>query len=225
MVWNLFKRKKSAEDEDKKENQELENRINQALEKAEADKRAVLSTIKKLEGHAASAIIDIYADFFPNANLTYYREKYKQDALEKYDEIKKEHASKLDPKMAKECDKIVEGYLNQIELMNSKKKLYDKLYTEYLMTKKKYQAARDRAEKMERLGKHGDRLEEMNDDVNYLADSYKDNYELDDISKEVELREEYFKQLENLKQTYGDDDNLDNALAYKKEVDGMINKL
>lgn len=224
MIWNIFKKDKQ-EDSEKKENQELEQRIEAALKKAEADKRNAEKGIVQIQQWAADAIIDTYADFFPNANYSYYRDQYKETALADYEKIKQEHSSKLDAETSEKCDKIVKGYLKQIELQQSKVKLYDKLYKEHLATKKKFDAIMNQAEKTDKLDSHSDRLKAMNDDTKTLADAYTGSYQVEDLNKELALKEEYYNQLDKLNQEYGDGANYDSASAYKNEVDKMIDQM
>lgn len=209
-----------------KEDNSLEIRINDAMKKCETDKQEALRDITKLQGWAAEAIMDTYVDFFPNAHLSFYRDKYKTDALQKYDIIKQEHAPKMDKDTVARCDKIVQGYLNHIKMLESKIELFDQLYNEHKQTKQKLESYKHQAAKQDKLDVHSKRLNEMNDDVDSLADAYSGNYELQELQDEVELKEEYFKQMEQLSKQYGEkDSDFENSLAYKEEIDKMKKKL
>jgi len=162
---------KSDKEEDAQDNS-LEVRIKNAIQKCETDKREAESDIKKLRGWAAEAIIDAYADFFPNANLSYYRDKYKETALANYEKTKTEYGAKLGSEMVEKCDKIVAGYLNRALMLESKLKLVDKLYNEQLTLQKKLEGATQRAAKDNKLDKHADRLKSLDDDVTGLSDTY-----------------------------------------------------
>lgn len=222
-MWlkNLF----GKNDNDEEKIDELELKMKGAIEKCEKDKRTAQKAVNDVKNWAADAIIETYADFFPNANLSYYRDKYKEDALEKYEQIKAEHGGKLEPDTVKKCDEVVAGYLNQIKLLHSKVELFDKLLNEHLKIKEKYDNLKAKNKKMDRLDKHDDRLKEMNEDAGTLASTYISGNELDEISKEFELKEAYHQELDKLNTQYGDDETIDNSLAYKEEVDKMIKKL
>ena len=222
-MWlkNLF----GKNDNDEEKIDELELKMKSAIEKCEKDKRTAQKAVDEVKNWAADAIIETYADFFPNANLSYYRDKYKEDALEKYEQIKAEHGGKLEPDTVKKCDEVVAGYLNQIKLLHSKVELFDKLLNEHLKIKEKYDNLKAKNKKMDRLDKHDDRLKEMNEDAGTLASTYISGNELDEISKEFELKEAYHQELDKLNTQYGDDETIDNSLAYKEEVDKMIKKL
>lgn len=216
-VKTLFKSKIEDEDENT-----LEKRIETSLKEAEADRREVRNQIKQLDDWARDAILDVYADFFPNANLTYYREQHKEKALENYEQIKTEHGPKMEQSLVEKCDRVVNGYKNQISLLESQEKLFDKLYNEYSSSLEKLKRLNATNAKM---SAHQQRLAERDDDTSVLAKGMSGEYKLEDIKNEVAHKEEYFKQLEQLNQQYGDDKEYTNALAFKTEVDKMINDL
>lgn len=225
MVWNLFKKKKDNNNEEEAQQKQIEADINKALQKAKEDKQLAERGMKDLQNWAAEAIMDTYGEVFPNGHLSYYRDKYKDEAFEKYEQIKAEHAPKMDQQMVAKCDKIVQGYKNQLKLQTSKIELYTKLYNEFVATKKRFEEVKARNAKSNKLDKHKNRLETMDNDSKVLADSYTQSYKLEDLQKEVELRGEYFNQLEKLSKEYGDDSNYDNAVTYKSEVDKMLKGL
>jgi len=195
------------------------------LQKAKEEKRQAERDIREIRGWSQDAIIDVYADFFPNSNLTYYREQHKADAIEKYDEIKAKYAQKLDAETVEKGDRIVQGYLNQIALRESKLELYDKMINEYQQTKNKLRNSKSRGKSVSNLQKHAERLEKLDDSTEHMSDSMSDTYELEDIQNELAVKEEYFKQLEILNNQFDNDSDYNNANMYKEEVDKMIKKL
>lgn len=220
MGWNIFKSKKEEEIS-------LEERINIALQKAKQDKREAEKEIRDIEEWAATAIIDAYADFFPNSNLTYYRKQYAETALQEYDNIKEKYSGKLDAEMVEKCDNIVKAYLNQINLRESKLKLFSKIESEYKKTKGKLIIANEKGEQTDRMKAHTDRLKSLDENsTETLSEALTDNYELDDIKDDIALKEEYFNQLEKLTNQFSDDGSEhDNALAFKDEIDKMIDDM
>ena len=223
MAWNLFKNKK--EETNKLEDNSLEQEVEAALRKAKNDKRDALKEIEKIKSWAAEAIIDTYAEIFPNGNLTYYREQYKKDALEKFEQIQTDNAGKVPEEEAVKCKKIVTAYLNQISLRESKLKLFEKLETEYASTKEKLKEVGKQKNKGDKFLKHSERLNSLDEHTETLSEAMTDTNQLEDIKREFAMKAEYVNQLEKLNQDYSDDVNHDNALAFKDEVDKMLNDL
>lgn len=222
MIWNLFKKDKEEKDDDNL----LEDRIKDALRKAEEGKRNEAGEIKEMIDGAKEVIIDTYIDFLPNAQYSYYRDQVKETILVKYDEIKNQHASKLDPEIADKSDKIVQGYLNQASLRETKIEFYDKLINQYSEAIQKLEKAKERAEKIEKLNKHSEKLSQLDEDTSELAETYVAGYEFEDIKKEFELKEEFYKQMEVLSLEYSDSKtSYENSLAYKDEVEKLNKKL
>ncbi len=217
-IKNVFR----SEANDNEDDNSLELRLQTSLKEAETNKKNAWNEIKKLDEWARDAILDAYADFFPNGKLSYYRDQYKKSALENYQKIKQEHGGKLDSHIVDKCEQIVVGYLNQMSLMESQAKLFDKMYDEYSSSLKKLKAI---AHKTNELNEHSERLTIRENDTTMLAAGMSGEYQLEDIKREVAIKEEYFKQLDQLKQEYGDDRQFNNALTFKAEVDKMITEL
>lgn len=218
MFKRLFKKRKDEE----KEDNSLELRIEEALTKCKNDKRDAENEIEDIKKWAADAIIDIYIDYIPNAKYSYQREKIKATILDDYLQTKEKYAGKIGDELASECDRIVNGYLNQIKLMESKMQLYDKLYNEHLQTKQKLEAYKEKARRLNNLKEHGERIKEMDQDVTELSETMTDTNEFEEINNEFAFKEEYFKQMEQLQLEYADISNLDNSVAYKEQVDNIL---
>ncbi len=223
MVWNWFK--KNDDDDEKKESNQLGEKIEVALRKAQDDKRKAADEIKKIDGWARDAIIDVYSDFFENAHLSYYKDKHKLTALEKYEDIKSQHGSKLSAEMVEKCDTIVKGYLDQIELRNSKMKLFEKLEQQYLKSKMKLKGMKTADGKVGDLQSHTDRLKQLDEEAGNLGGMMSDSYNLEEINKEFDHKTEYFNQLEKLQYQFGEDVSTNSAKLFKDEVDKMINDI
>jgi hypothetical protein len=218
MGWNIFKTSKNKE-------VSLEERINLALQKAKEDKRKAIKEISDIKEWAAEAIVDVYIAFFPNGQLTYYRKQYAETALAKYDDIKKQYAGQIDAEMVEKCDNIVSGYMNQIQLRESKLKLFEKIEAEYLKTKDKLKMAEEHGKNANRIEEHTERLKSLDNDVDGLSNAMTETYKLEDVKQEIELKEEYFNQLEKLNNQFADESNYKNSLSYKEEIDKMINDM
>ncbi len=218
MGWNIFKK-------DKEQEITLEERVNLALQKAKEDKRLADKEIRDIKKWASEAIIDVYSAFFPNSNLTYYRNQYAETALSEYTNIKQKYSSQLDPEMADKCDNIVSGYLNQIQLRESKLKLFEKIESEYMKTKDKLRMAEKQGQRTDKVQEHEERLKNLDDDSSSLSAAMTQTYKLDDLKEEIALKEEYFNQLEKLHTQFSDDSDYNNSIAYKGEIDKMIEEI
>ncbi len=224
MFSKLFGKKK----EEEKENQDnaLEEQINDAIKQAEEGLKNEQEEIKSILSSVKDVIIDTYIDYFPNAQYSYYRDQIKEEALEKYPKIKEENASKIDAEVAEKCDKIVKAYLNQVELRKSKILFYEKLVKKYQDSQKQLKEAKEKIDRMKKLEKHSEKLKNMDDDVGELAETYHAQYQLEDITKDFELKLEYYNQVEQLSKEYSnDDESLNKSEAYKDEVDRLLNKI
>ena len=217
MGWNIFKKKEKE--------LSLEERIELALQKAKQDKRQAAKEIEDINEWAADAIIDVYSAFFPNSNLTYYRKQYAESALKDYDNIKNKFASEVESEMVEKCDKIVMGYMNQVKLRESKLKLFQKLEDEYKITKEKLRMAEKQGERTDNLQEHAERLENLDNDSETLSTAMTDTYKLEDIKDDIAMKEEYFNQLEKLTHQFADESDYKTSLAFKEEVDKMIDKI
>ena len=217
MGWNIFKKKEKE--------LSLEERIELASQKAKQDKRQASKEIVDINEWAADAIIDVYSAFFPNSNLTYYRKQYAESALKDYDNIKNKYASEVESEMVEKCDKIVMGYMNQVKLRESKLKLFQKLEDEYKITKEKLRMAEKQGERTDNLQEHAERLENLDNDSETLSTAMTDTYKLEDIKDDIAMKEEYFNQLEKLTHQFADESDYKTSLAFKEEVDKMIDKI
>ena len=248
MGWNIFKGHK------KDEEKALLQEIDSSLKKTKLERRMVEKEIEEIKDWAANAIIDAYADFFPNSNLTYYRKQYAETALEEYQKIKEKFAPRMNSDDVQKCDDIVKSYLNQIKIREEKLKLLEQLEAEYRESKEKLKQAKlqeDRQlEKMsreERLLEHNRRLKVLEEQSNKkIAEIEKESYKLEDIKQEVVYHEEYHKELNRLNKQFEKDKepsldedifNLDkNKLpedkapedspsSFKDEIDNLLNNL
>ena len=217
MGWNIFKKKEKE--------LSLEERINLALQKAKQDTRLASKEINDINQWAADAIIDVYSAFFPNSNLTYYRQKYAETALAEYQQIKEKYASEIESEMVEKCDNIVAGYMNQIQLRESKLKLFRKIEEEYKKTKDKLRIAEKQGERTDNLKEHTERLKNLDDDSSSLSTAMTETYKLEDIKEDIAMKEEYFNQLEKLTHQFSDESDYNNSLAFKEEIDKMIEQM
>jgi hypothetical protein len=222
MGWNPFK--KDEQEDNQLENNSLELKVNEALQKAKTERKEAEREISNIRSWAAEAIVDTYAHVFPNGHLTYYREQYKDKALATFDQIKAENADKVAPEKAEQCSKIVAGYMAQIGLRESKLKLYDKLIVEYEATKLKLKGLDRQKASNDNLSKHQERLGKLDSDSGIYVDAVSDADKLKELQREFEMKSEYMTQLDQLAGKYGSQttDNFDTSDAFKSELDDII---
>ncbi len=228
MAWKFFQKSKQRLHNPQTRGSELEMKINSALESAEKDKSDALKEIEQIKDWAAEAIIETYAEVFPNGNLTYYREQYKADALEKYEQIKTENADKIDADKVEKCDKIVKAYLSQIKLRESKLQLYDKLVRKYQDVKNKLNLAKEVQLQEDKIHKHEKRIKELDNVDNEYVDATTDTAKFEELEREFELKTEYANQLNQLNEKYKETEDVEDyntSLAFKDEIDKMIDEI
>ena len=225
MAWKVFKGNKDKNEEGL--NSEFTRKIDNALFDARNDKKDASNEIGKIRTWAAEAIVETYADIFPNGHLTYYREKYKDDALEKYEQIKKDNAEKIGIDKAEKCDKIVKAYMTQIKLRESKVKLYDKLVKNYEQTKEKLKEVELKQIEDNKINKHEERLKQLDGADDDFVEAVTDTAQMEELVNEFELKAEYAKQLSLLNKKYKDDsvEDYTTSLAFKEEIDKMIDEI
>jgi len=225
MAWNIFKKGK---DKQNPKEVDFKTKIENALRNAENDKRDASNEIEKIRSWAAESIVETYAEVFPNGHLTYYREKYKSDALENYEKYKTENAEKIGAEKADKCDKIVKAYMTQIKLRESKLQLYDKLVEKYQGTKAKLKDLELKKVSEDKVTKHEERIKQLDGSENEYVDAMTDTIELEELEREFELKAEYANQLSLLNEKYKDREDVEDyttSLAFKDEIDKMINEI
>ena len=228
MTWKFFQKSKERLHNPQQKGNELEMKINTALKNAENDKLAAAKEIQQIKDWAAEAIIETYAEVFPNGNLTYYREQYKEDALEKFEQIESENKDKVGAEKAEKCNKIVKAYMTQIKLRESKLQLYDKLAEKYREVKEKLDENKKTKSEEDKIHKHEKRIKELDGVDNEYIDAATDTAKFEELEKECELKSEYANQLNILNEKYKDTENVEDytaSLAFKDEIDKMINEI
>jgi hypothetical protein len=75
------------------------------------------------------------------------------------------------------------------------------------------------------LQEHAERLKNLDDSSESLSTAMTDTYKLEDIKGDIEEKEEYFNQLEKLNNQFSDESDFNTSLAFKDEIDKMIEKI
>jgi hypothetical protein len=211
----------------KKRKEDIFKEIDEALNEAKNQKQEAEAEIDKIQSWMAEAIIETFENVFPNGHLTYYREKYKDNAVSNYEQIKKENADKVNPEKIEKCDKIVIAYKNQIGLRESKVKLYQKLVNNYEKTRSKIQETELKEIEKGKVDKHEQRLKELDALEDDYVDAFTDTAQMEELVGEFEAKAEYAKQLSLLNEKYkeSDVDDFTTSSAFKDEIDKLINEI
>ncbi len=197
----------------------LESQIRNSLSKARQQRFKADSKLRRLSEWANDAIVTTYSDLFPEG-IPYS----KTELLINYDELKSKHGERLSYEQMDKCDNIVIGYQNQIEAEKAKIVTFDKIQKEYEDLKEKVRISRNKERKQNKLDKHSHRLKNAQDDITADTEAFEQTYKLEDLTKEVALKEEYINQLEQLTHEYGDDISTSKSLEYKNSVDNILKK-
>ncbi len=219
---SLFKKKKQEKIE-----LTISEKIDIAISKCKDDKLFLTNEIDEIKKWATDAIVKVYE--IPN--------RYRYKEFEEYGSIKKERINKdVIYEVKQKCDEIVNGYLNQIKLRESKVKLLDSLLSEYENTQNKIYEAEQKLqnqieaeEKIKELEKHSDRLYKMNESTTVTENYYDESSSLTNIKSELksieddfEIKEEVQRQMKKLSSKYKDDTNNDNLEIQQQEIDELI---
>lgn len=186
--------------------------------------------INQLEKWAAEAIREV----FEVSHHFWYVEH------EKYEEIKKQAANKnVVAELVLECDEIVKGYMEQIAFRKSKIKLYETLIEKHQQNLKRYDEAREKIAKQEKmhqasesLSKHRERLQEMQKKTGKLTESITleektkhFEWELRRIEDEYEINKAIEKEMHELENSLGNRQVPDITSAFTDEVDKLVEKI
>jgi len=216
----LISASKNATEQEDDGVRSLESKIRNSLSKARQEKFKADSKVKRLTGWANDAIQTTYSDLFPEG-MPYAKE----ELVVNYNELKTKYGEKMSYEQMDKCDQIVVGYKNQIDAEESKIKTFDKIQKEYEELKNKVLETKAKERKQAKLDKHAKRLQSTEDDISADTAAIEQGYKLEDLTKEVELKEEYINQLERLSYEYGDDIPASKSLDYKNSVDNIITKM
>ncbi len=201
--------------------QDIDSQIRRAITKARQDKYKSETNIQKLTQWAQDTVMNTFTpDLFPNGvpfkNI---------EALEKWELIKGEYGNKLSYEVLDKCSDLMQGFIKQIELEKSKIKIFDKLQTEYEDLKSKMNKIKTDERKSKQIERQNDRLRTVQNDDSAVGNAIYLEYNMEDLNKEVALKEEYQKQLEQLQYQYGENVNTTDADALKQKIDEIFNKM
>ncbi len=207
----------------------ISEKISILVRKNETEIRKLQEEISQLQKWAGEAIATV---FFIPSNFLY-------NEIVEYEKIKQfVENQKVNLRLIKKCDEIVEGYSKQIDFRKTKIQFCESLINEYSLalqqlheTENQLSSLRKESEQFAVLEKHYLRLRELNSDVQELKTSFSAAQELESLENEIVKMQkkqkeevEYFSQLEKLSEIYSEIP-VDNSNTYKQEIEKLMKNL
>ncbi len=204
------KKAKSEENSLKDRIRNLQSKIRKQIFKAE-------NNIKRLTEWANDAIYTTYGELFGD--------KYtKSELLENFDKIKVDYVGQVENSQAEKCEQIVNGYRSIIETEKLKLEKLRKMKEEYDSLYKRIVEAERNMSKSKKLNKHFDKIEKLSGDISGDKTLVESELNFEQIHKDLEFQEEYFKQLEELSTKYSLDRPVD-LDGYKDNLEKILQNI
>ncbi len=197
---------------------DLEGQVREALSSIRKQKFKSEAKINRLKEWANDAVYTTYSSFFGD-------KYFKNELYEKYPEIKTQYSEKLSAAQIEKTDQIVSSCVNHMLTEKSKMETLDKLQKEHEVLKDKLKDAKIEQRQNKKLDKHINKLKATDDDLSGEALIAKNEYTFEDLQKEVLMKQEYVKQLEELGMKYGDNIQGSQVADYQSQLDELKNKL
>lgn len=191
------------------ENQIRENlsRIRKQIFKAESNIQRALSSLDLLIGNKYGKMLE---------------QKYSaNEFLLNYETVKNCLEQKLENQEFQKFEKVVLGYKSVVEIEQEKIGLLKKTQEEYSGLQKRLKELKSKENDMKRLDKNLQKIEQSQFETTAEQTLIYTNYTLDDLKNELELKNEYLKQLEDLKVNYTTDVDVNQLQQYKKTLNDM----
>ncbi len=198
-----------------KQQPSVEAQVRDAISKARRIKFKAQADINRLTMWANDAIGLTYGKFISDIPA--------DELLNNYETIKSQYADKVDPKEFEKTDRIVNGYLSQINIKKAEMEFAGKTeekYTQLLEELKKSGLSKKRYDRLER---HEKKLESMQDDVSASKQLIEQNLSYDMIKNDVDQQLAYLEALQQLQDKYDTQSFVMNADVYKQEMENIIN--
>ncbi len=202
----------------KTEGDDLEDKVREALSSIRRQKYKAEAKINRLKQWTNDAISTTYGSLFGDK---YFR----TELYENYTEIKEKFADKLEPTQVEKADQVVKGYLKHMLTEKSKIETLETLQKEHEQLKDKLKAAKTHQRNTEKLDKHVSRINQNRDDLSAEKTIAKADYTYDDLKKEVDLKQEYVRQLEDLGLKYGENIEGPQVIDYEKQLKELKSKM
>lgn len=225
MAWNIFKKKDNNPNDDRFK--EMSAKLQKSLTKVQNRKREVSKKIDELEDWSAQVIIETYPDEFPNGNMTFYRDQYKEKALREYEDIKTKYAETADKDKIQRCEKVIKGYSNHLKLRKSELELYEKLEKKYSAALDEFKSMKIGQQGMTLMGQHEARLRELNDGADAYVEAMSEQEKYKSLNDALEHEVTYVQQLEELSTKFDQEDggDIDHTQAFKEELEKITKEL
>lgn len=209
----VFSKKVPKENDD-----DLESKIRNTLSSIRRQKFKSEAKINRLKEWANDAIYTTYGDLFSGT-------KEKSELYVNYSQIKEEYSGKLNASQIEKTDNIVDGYLRHIEIEKNKIQTLDKLQTEHEELKTKIKQIHIEQRKNERLDKHSGRISANSEDLSGEKVIAKASFNVDDLRRDVDLKHEYIKQLDELSLEYGENSDSPQIGVYERKLKDISDKI
>jgi len=180
----LIKASKNSENEAS----DLDAQVRNALSKIRQQKFKAEAKINRLKEWTNDAIETTYGSLFGE-------KFFRTELYEKYPEIKAAYSEKITPAQVEKTEMIVNGYINHIKTEQIKIETLDHLQKEHEELRGKLKNAKKIQRTGKKLDKHVDRLKDTGNDLSAEETIIKADYTYDDLKQEVEMNNEYVKQL------------------------------
>lgn len=182
-------------------NLSLEMKVNHAISSARQNNFKAQSEIRRLTAWCNDAIFSTFHQEYEKEGVFYEKDKL----MDKFGEIKEKYSNKMSFETIDKCEHIVKDYQLKIDGYKERLEAFEKQEKEYTELKGKLQAAKQREKKLAKLDSHSKKLESASEKEgeNIIASTGEmQQLSMGDIAREVEEKELYYKQLEELNFKY-----------------------
>lgn len=196
---------------------DMENQIRENLSNVRKQIFKAENTVRNAELWINEAINATYAKVLDN--------KYTAgELLSNYANIKEQYATQIPQAEVDKTDNVVKGYQVLIDTEKQKTEMLTKLQNEYNQLRDKLKALKASEKNQQQLDKHISRINTSMANTGAEEQVIKSNYTFDDLKSEFEYKQEYLKQLEELKFEYGGNVDINQINSYKNALDGLKSK-
>ena len=179
----------------------IEMKVNHAISTARRNSFKAQSEIRRLSAWCNNAIFDTFHAEYEKAGAYYEKDKLTAS----FGEIKEKYSHNLSFEAIDKCESIVNDYQLKIDGYKERLSAFEKQEKEYTELKGKLQAAKQKEKILARLGAHDQKLDSAAITEGHSIVAASDSLEsmtMEDIAREVEEKEIYYKQLEELNYKY-----------------------
>jgi len=189
--FNFLKKEENKPDSfDLYENKKFQYELEEAITKCNIDKQDTISDIENMNKWAKEVILEIFE--VPH--------KYWYKEIVNYQKIKDEDINKdVSANLILNTDKVILGYIEQIEIKQTKLLFYEALLKEYERISAKLNNAFSRLEQLKKdeeqikmLNKHKKKIENMSNSKENMDDIYKQAEDLNSLTEDIKTINQEF---------------------------------